>query len=95
MPEDQTAPEAPPEKTEETPAEGGEKPPAEPEQAAAPEAPAEDAPEAPAEDAPEATEEKEEPAPPPLGLLGLEPGAPISMRNLIEVGLHFGHQAPR
>jgi len=26
---------------------------------------------------------------------GLEPGAPISMRNLIEVGLHFGHQAPR
>ncbi len=26
---------------------------------------------------------------------GLEPGAPINMRNLIEVGLHFGHQATR
>jgi small subunit ribosomal protein S2 len=31
----------------------------------------------------------------PDSAFGIEPGAPITMRNLIEVGLHFGHQAPR
>mgnify|MGYP001765662584 CR=1 FL=1 len=26
---------------------------------------------------------------------GIQPGMPVTMRHLIEVGLHFGHQAPR
>lgn len=47
--------------------------------------------EADAEEA-DATAEQEEQA---STVSGIEPGAPITMRNLIEVGLHFGHQAPR
>jgi small subunit ribosomal protein S2 len=87
MPEDKTAPETatpadtPETKPEEAPPEAAEKP-------------AEEA--APAEpEADETPDEKPTEEQTKARSYGLEPGTPISMRNLIEVGLHFGHQAPR
>jgi len=111
MPEDTSAPEtAKPAETPEKPAENKpeEAPPAGTPAAAVPEAgkaetPAAAVPEAgeaekPAEAAPEAGEAEkpaEEVKEKEGRSYGLEPGTPISMRNLIEVGLHFGHQTPR
>ena len=51
---------------------------------------------APGSDQPQEETKPAEAGAEPSGLsYGIQPGAPITMRDLIEVGLHFGHQAPR